>query len=122
MKLKRVKKLDKLVKEYVRSRDKNTCQHCGKHVSGSNAHVSHVIPRSRGNYLKWDDKNIKLLCFHCHIHWWHKNPVESGMWFMQKFPERWEYLQRNSHKTLKNNQEFIDAKIAEYESRIENLR
>ena len=99
-----VRKLDKLVAEIVKQRDNYTCQHCGKKVSGSNCHVSHVIPRSRGNYLRWDINNLKVLCFHCHINWWHKNPLESGEWFKKKFPKRWKYLQRskNTIKIYKN--------------------
>lgn len=33
------------------------------------------------------------MCYHCHINWWHKNPIESGEWFKSTFPDRWEYLQ-----------------------------
>jgi 5-methylcytosine-specific restriction endonuclease McrA len=90
-----IKKLDSLVIEIIRLRDNYTCQHCGKKVDKSNAHVSHVIPRSAGNKLRWDLNNLKVLCFHCHINWWHKNPTESGEWFKQKFPVRWKYLEEN---------------------------
>lgn len=87
-------KLDKLSKEVVRQRDGNVCQHCGKHVEGSNRHVSHVIPVSAGNKLRWDVMNMKILCYHCHINWWHKNPMDAYAWFSDKYPERWDYLQQ----------------------------
>lgn len=90
-----IKKLDELAGEYVKRRDKHICQHCGKYVEGTNEHVSHVIPRSAGHKLRWDYKNLKILCFRCHINWWHKNPIESGEWFKEKFPERHKYLQKN---------------------------
>ena len=38
--------------------------------------------------------NLKLLCYHCHINWWHKNPVESGEWFKQTFPDRWKIIEK----------------------------
>ena len=87
-----IKKLDELSKEVVRQRDGNTCCRCGKWVEGSGRHVSHVIPVSAGHKLRWDPLNMKILCYHCHINWWHKNPMNSAEWFAMKFPERWEYL------------------------------
>jgi 5-methylcytosine-specific restriction endonuclease McrA len=88
------KNLDKLVKDYVKNRDRFTCQKCGEVVSGSNCHASHVIPVSAGMALAYDPINLKVLCYHHHINWWHKNPMESAAWFAQKFPDRWEYLQK----------------------------
>jgi|SRR3990167_5919575 len=88
-----IKDLDGLMIDIVRLRDNYTCQHCGKRVTKKNAHVSHVIPRSAGNKLRWDLQNLKVLCFHCHINWWHKNPTEASEWFKSKFPERYKYLQ-----------------------------
>lgn len=87
------KKLMNLIKAHVKRRDEHTCQRCSKELEGSNCHVSHVIPVSQGNALAFDPMNMKVLCFHCHINWWHKNPVEAGEWFKAKFPDRWKYLQ-----------------------------
>ena len=94
-------KLDKAVIQIIRERDKWTCQHCGKPVEKSNAHVSHVIPRSHGDNLRWDLLNLKLLCFHCHINWWHKNPIEAYEWFKGKFPERYDYLMVKKEEVIK---------------------
>lgn len=95
-----IEALDKASKEVVRTRDGNVCQHCEKWVEGSARHVSHVIPVSAGMKLRWDPLNMKILCYHCHINWWHKNPMEAYEWFSTTFPERWEYLQvnRGTHK------------------------
>lgn len=86
------KKLEILVKDFVKIRDKNTCQHCGKYVEGSDCHGSHVIPVSQGNQFRFDPLNLKVLCYHCHLNWWHKNPIEATAWFREKFPDRYEYL------------------------------
>ena len=96
-----IKKIDKAVGEQIKERDKHTCQHCETKVSGQNEHVSHVIPRSKGNALRWDKNNLKILCFHCHINWWHKNPTESGEWFRRKFPKRYKYLMENKNRLTK---------------------
>lgn len=82
------KKLVETAKEIVRLRDGNICQRCGKWVEGSNRHVSHVSPESAGTSLRWNPINMKVLCYHCHINWWHKNPRKAGAWFNEKFPER----------------------------------
>ena len=90
-----IKKLDELIKTKAKIRDNYTCQKCGKKVEGSNAHGSHVIPVSGGHKLRWDIQNIKCLCYHCHINWWHKNPMEASEWFSRTFPDRWKYLEAN---------------------------
>jgi 5-methylcytosine-specific restriction endonuclease McrA len=87
------KKLETLVKDYVKIRDNYTCQRCGKKVEGTNCHASHVIPVSRSGRLQFDPLNMKVLCYHDHINWWHKHPVEAGQWFTDTFPDRWAYLE-----------------------------
>lgn len=89
------KDCDKLVKQIVSIRDNDTCQKCGERVYGSNRHRSHVIPVSAGNKLAFDPINMKILCYHHHINWWHKNPTEASEWFKAKFPERDLYLKEN---------------------------
>ena len=63
------KQLMELVKAYVHKRDHDICQHCKKHVTGSNCQVSHVIPVSHGNRLAFEPVNMKILCYHCHLNW-----------------------------------------------------
>lgn len=87
------KKLELLVKEVVKIRDKHTCQKCGKKVEGTNCHASHVIPVSRDGRMAFEPLNMKVLCYHHHINWWHKHPTESGKWFAEKFPERLKKLE-----------------------------
>lgn len=89
------KQCDKLVKDIVKIRDKYICQKCGKHTSGSDCHGSHVVPVSAGNKLAFDEQNLKVLCYHCHINWWHKHPLEAAAWFNATFPDRALYLEQN---------------------------
>jgi len=96
-----IDKLDDLAREYIRLRDNYTCQMCGKKVEKNNAHCSHVVPKSHGNRLRWDVMNLKLLCYHCHINVWHKSPVDAGLWFIERFPERYVYLEAEKAKGLK---------------------
>ena len=113
-----IKKLDRLAREIVLKRDNNTCQKCGKYVEKQNAHISHVVPKSKGYALRWDLNNLKVLCFHCHINWWHKNPIEAAEWFQEKFPERAEYLYDHRYDLIDSHErdEFIEKKIEEFEN------
>ena len=118
-------KLDQAVKPIIKLRDRNRCQKCGKYVTGSNCHVSHVIPRSKGDSLRWELQNLKVLCFHCHINWWHKNPLESGEWFKDKFPSRWEYLQERKEKTIKYTLSELEELLEYFRKKLkrkENIR
>jgi 5-methylcytosine-specific restriction endonuclease McrA len=108
-------KLEKIVKEIVKIRDEYKCQHCHKQVSGVDCHGSHVIPISRDGRLAFDPLNIKVLCYHCHLNWWHKHPIESGEWFTSTFPERWYYLERKYQQNAKGG----SIPIAWYKEQIE---
>lgn len=113
------KKLDKLVKDYIKKRDGYICQHCGKAVSGSDCHASHVIPVSRSGYLQFEPLNMKVMCYNCHMNWWHKHPVEAGKWFTDTFPERWEYLSELHIQRLKPLKEAqLIEKIEEYKAKL----
>lgn len=95
------KKIETKAKLRAKERDNYICQRCDKKVEGSNAHGSHVIPVSASQLLRFDLKNIKTLCFHCHINWWHKNPLEADEWFMTKFLDRYVYLIKHRHDVKK---------------------
>lgn len=85
-------KADNLVRQVVRLRDEHICQKSGKYVEGSNAHTAHVIAKSQSQNLRWDLLNVCLLSFHEHqvFH------IRGGMddWFKEKWPHRWDYLNR----------------------------
>ena len=109
------KELMELVKAYVKKRDNYTCQKCEKKIEGSNCQASHVFPVSSGNRLAFDPMNIKVLCCHCHLNWWHKNPTQSGVWFRRKFPERYKYLDERKH-------EIVKWKEIDYRIQIDNFK
>ena len=113
------KKLEVLVKTYVKQRDGYICQRCQKKVEGVNCHASHVIPVSRSGYLQFEPLNMKALCYHCHLNWWHKHPIEAGRWFTDTFPDRWEYLDNLHKQRLKPyNEAELQEKIDYYRGKI----
>ena len=115
------RKLTTITAEIIKIRDDNTCQHCGVHTVGRNCHVSHV--KSKGKYggLRWDLNNLKLLCYRCHIHWWHKEPTEVGDWFKSEYPKRWEYLKEKMNQTIKLKQHDLEEMLKDYEKTLKSL-
>jgi len=117
-----IEKLDKLAKTCAKVRDGYTCQWCGKKVEGVSAHGSHVIPVSRGNYLRWDLLNIKCLCFGCHMQRWHLNPIEAGRWFCEKFPARELYLSERKNTIKKFSMSELEELKEQLTLKLEELK
>lgn len=36
--------------------------------------------------MEFLSSNVKLLCLHCHLFWWHKNPIEAHEWLTAVLP------------------------------------
>lgn len=69
-------------------REKGQCERCGSTYNMLNH--AHVWGRANKT-LRWDILNAMCLCVTCHF-WWHEYPTESGLWFKEKYPDRYEYL------------------------------
>ncbi len=110
--------LDDVVRAIVRKRDKGICQWCGKSVEGCNSHDSHIIPKSRGNALRWDLKNHILLCYHCHINKWHKDPIDAWGWLCINRPEQCAYAEDHRHDTKQFKIKDLEQLLAELQGRL----
>ena len=87
------KKLDKLLLQILRLRENNTCVKCGKRIKGCDSQTSHIVPKGNGaSQRRWDLLNVVLMCYRCHLGWWHKNPLDAAEWFANKYPARNNYL------------------------------
>lgn len=95
------KKLVAKAKACVKQRDKYTCQYCGKEVEGSNCHASHILNVGTHKNMELDPSNMKVLCYHHHMNWWHKDILHATKWFQEKFPVRYEYVMRMSKLDFK---------------------
>ncbi len=108
-----------MARKVIYLRDRGQCQRCYKPVKGANAHTSHVLPKSTHGAIKYDLLNLKLLCYHHHINWWHKNPIESGKWFKETFPDRMAYIEKmprlRSYR-VSDLQEILEVLQIEYEN------
>ena len=63
------------------------------------------------------------MCYHDHINWWHKHPIEAGAWFTNTFPERWEYINALHIQRLKplREDELIE-KIDYYKTEVARIK
>lgn len=76
--------LNGLLHEILLLRDKQ-CLRCSK----PQFQASHIYPKGRYRKLEFDSQNIIALCYSCHIHFWHKNPIEAHDWLKQTLPKDW---------------------------------
>jgi len=116
------KELDKLIKDYVKERDNFVCQKCGKKVSGTNCHGSHILPVGSHANMQFDPRNIKVLCFHDHRHFWHNNPLEAGEWYRRTFPENWAYLEERAKVAPKLMTYQLQEMIIEYKAKLSTVK
>lgn len=102
--------LEVIAKVFSKQRDGFVCQMTGEKVSGTNAHASHVIPKSLGLRFKFDLENLKCLSYHSHINVWHKDPARAWEWFKVAFPSRAAHLDNIRRQKL----EISTAQLAEF--------
>ncbi len=69
----------------IYSRDKNTCQYCGKRPPRAELNLDHVIPRMKGGVTSWE--NVVCSCVPCNLRKGGRTPEEAGMRLL-KIPSR----------------------------------
>ena len=79
-----VRECDKLVWELVKARDKR-CLRC----AGMTALTPfHILPKGTYPRLRHELINVICVCWPCHRHHWHDNPVEGVEWLERVLPGR----------------------------------
>lgn len=66
-------------------RDEHCCQYCGRSFSVQHLSLDHVIPRSRGGDMSWE--NIVSACLKCNVRKGGRTPQEAGM-ALQRHPRK----------------------------------
>ena len=69
--------MEKLLHEACVLRDEGKCRKCGK---SNTLCASHIYPKGKYKRMRYLLDNVISLCYYCHIHWWHKNPIEAKEW------------------------------------------
>jgi len=71
------KKVVKFSRINVLTRDKFSCQYCGKKHAPRDLNYDHVIPRAQGGKTVWE--NIVMSCYPCNSIKRNRTPAEAGM-------------------------------------------
>lgn len=103
------RKLDAEIGALVRSR--GACERCGK---TDTLQCAHIVPRTN-HALRYDPINLLCLCYKCHIHFAHKDPIAFQAWLADKLPHVLDYVQKNRHLT-------IHRKAGDYKELLETVR
>lgn len=111
--------LEKLLHQACVLRDGNKCLKCHKTKT---LQASHIYPKGRYQKMRYVLDNVKTLCYACHMHFWHKNPIEANEWLRTVVSaERLEKLKLMSQYVDKTpfdynlTKIFLEQKIQEYE-------
>jgi 5-methylcytosine-specific restriction endonuclease McrA len=70
-------RLQVVTRKNIYLRDGNTCQYCGRKLSGNELTLDHIIPKSRGGRNSWD--NMVSCCQECNRRKDDRTPEEAGM-------------------------------------------
>ncbi len=84
---KQCQELDLYVREKVFERDGWKCVKCGK-VDKLSLQCAHVYPKGKYPRLRFEMDNLLALCYACHMHWAHKDPIAFASWFAANYPEK----------------------------------
>ena len=78
-------------KRNLYTRDKGTCQYCGKKISYDSSTYDHVVPRCKGGKTGWD--NIVIACSKCNEIKDNKTPAQAGMTDVRpRAPTHWQLM------------------------------
>ncbi len=99
----------------IYSRDRNTCQYCGRVFPRSELNLDHVVPRSRGGTSTWE--NVVCSCHECNRRKGGRTPEEAGMRLLRP-PRRPEWtpfmLETFSFRRYKEWTPFLSVVDASY--------
>lgn len=112
-----VKKLDKVVGDYIKKRDTYRCVQCG---SGDKPSWGHVFSR-RSYSTRWDVRNSFCQCWPCNFKH-SKDNYDYYKWFQDRFGmDAFDQLRRDylSAKPFKNFE--LQELIEEFKAKIEEL-
>ncbi|MDP9381662.1 MAG: HNH endonuclease [Chloroflexota bacterium] len=103
----------KLSRKEVFTRDKHTCQYCGKLTKDLT--LDHVVPKSRGGSHTWD--NLVSACKSCNHRKGGKNPDEARMRLLSKPTEPrvspyYIFLQKLQHSPTEEWRQYLPEGLA----------
>jgi 5-methylcytosine-specific restriction endonuclease McrA len=98
------KELQALLRQLIILRDGERCLWCG---GTQKLQMSHIFPKGKHRRMEFEPENLKLLCFSCHFHRWHKSPLEAWEWLTTVLdPDRLKRLRLRANSVDKSPFDF----------------
>lgn len=102
-------------------RNKGVCQKCGKYGIPAQFDAHHIIPKSLGNYARFNEENIICLCKYCHMYWWHGSATieerrDLAISILGK--ETYDQIHLDAKKTVDYTLEDYENMIIEFEDKM----
>lgn len=72
----------RLTRRNIFLRDGHTCQYCGRVATSRELNLDHVMPRSRGGPMSWE--NVVCSCRVCNLRKGGRTPAEANMRLLRK--------------------------------------
>lgn len=117
------KKLIALHSLVVHLRDNYECQHPDCHITGKYLHCSHIFPKGAYPSMQFMPDNAVLLCYHHHLHWWHKDIIKAHDWARVHLGnERFENLCTRSQKIVPMTAVFYEQTELDLKEMLSELR
>ncbi len=103
------KEIKALVRQLLITRDTEKCRRCG---TTEKLQASHIYSVGSWKKLEYDTDNIILLCYRCHFHWWHKEPLAAAEWIKTSYPLKvLERLKLRQQQTGKGTHDYKTLKL-----------
>jgi len=72
----------RLTRRNIFLRDAHTCQYCGTRACPRDLNLDHVMPKSRGGPMTWE--NVVCSCRDCNLHKGGRTPAEANLKLLRK--------------------------------------
>ena len=76
---------DKIFYQNIWDKSKHICEECGTYLQTFNpSFISHILSKGAFPQLRYDERNINILCFKHHEQWEFWNKKEMRIWIKNK--------------------------------------
>ena len=95
-------------------RDGHVCAYCGNHFNFSELSRDHVVPVQNGGKDQW--MNVVTACRNCNTRKGGRTPEQAGtsLLYLPYVPNRYEHLIFQNRKILKDQMDYLMAKVPKH--------
>ena len=72
-----IKQIDALFRAIILLERPHKCEWCKRENEPGKLQISHILPKGSHPKIRHYKPNVLLLCYHCHLGLWHKDPIKA---------------------------------------------